>query len=203
MQRTRNFATICYPENISYGEIREILTLFHVPAFISPLHNYDININNEQKKEHYHIMIMFDSVKTSKQAQEIFDAINGVGCEVVKSIRGYARYLCHLDNPEKAQYNIEDVTELNGANYYEIISLSIDRYKDIIDIMDFIDNYDILSFAELFRYCRTFKRDTWFRTITDSSTYVVKEYLKSKKWEYENPYKSKLQLLIDEQEENL
>lgn len=48
---------------------------------------------------------MFDGVKTIEQAKDLFEQIGGVGCEKVNSIRGYARYLCHLDNPEKAQYD--------------------------------------------------------------------------------------------------
>ena len=57
------------------------------------------------KKPHYHVMIMYDSVKTIEQAREVLSAIGGVGVEIVNSVRGYARYLCHLDNPEKYQYD--------------------------------------------------------------------------------------------------
>ena len=102
--RTRNFATIIYEESAPENW-REILSDLLIPCFISPYHDSDINPNGEPKKPHWHVLIMFDSVKTMEQAKEIFDKVGGVGCEKVNSLRGYARYLCHLDNPEKFQYN--------------------------------------------------------------------------------------------------
>ena len=98
-RRTRNFATVVYPES-SILNWREVLQEQFVPCFISPLHDQDVNPTGEAKKPHYHVLIMFDSVKTVEQARDIFLKIGGVGCEIVNSLRGYARYLCHLDNPE-------------------------------------------------------------------------------------------------------
>ena len=43
--------------------------------------------------------------------------IGGVGVEPVKSVRAYARYLCHLDSPDKVCYRTEDVLSLSGADY--------------------------------------------------------------------------------------
>ena len=51
-------------------------------------------------------MIMYDGKKSIEQAKENFDKIGGVGCEIVNSTRGYARYLCHLDNPDKEQLSL-------------------------------------------------------------------------------------------------
>lgn len=193
MSRTRNYATVIYPESMGdYNEFIEKLTQTHIPMILSPLHNQDINPTGEHKKEHFHLMIMYDSVKTYNQAQDLIDIIGGVGCEVINSIRGYARYLCHLDNPEKAQYNIENIIELNGANYYDIINLASDKYAMIDEMTNFIDEYEILSFAEFYRFCRDYRKQTWYKIITDNSTYVIKEYLKSKKWEKETTYKSRL-----------
>lgn len=178
--RTRNYATIVYPESAP-EDWQQILAEQFVPAFISPLHDNDINPGGEKKKDHYHVIIMFDGVKTIEQAKEIFDLIGGVGCEVVKSLRGYARYLCHLDNPEKAQYDPEAVRCLCGADFVSVCSLVIDKYKAIDEIMDFCDDNNILSYRDLLRYCRKERRD-WFRVLCDNGSYVVLEYLKSAKW---------------------
>ena len=67
-----------YPESAP-EDWREKLTAQFVPAFISPLHDSDLNPTGEQKKAHYHVIIMFDSVKTVEQAKEIFALIGGVG----------------------------------------------------------------------------------------------------------------------------
>ena len=102
--RARNYACVVYPDSAPTNW-QDILSGHCVPAFISPLHDKDFNVTGEPKKPHYHVVLMFDGKKSVNQVTEIFQSFGGVGCEVVKSIRGYSRYLCHLDNPEKAQYN--------------------------------------------------------------------------------------------------
>jgi hypothetical protein len=184
--RTRNFATIVYTDSAPENW-QEILAGQFIPAFISPLHDKDINPTGEPKKAHYHVMLMFEGVKTIDQAKEIFDKISGVGCEVVNSVRGYARYLCHLDNPEKAQYKQEDVRALCGADYMHSIGLVTDKYKAIGEMMDYCEEYDIVSYSELLTYCRN-ERFDWFRVLCDSGTIVIKEYLKSRSWTKEKGY---------------
>lgn len=184
--RTRNFGCIVYPESAPESWM-EILKEKFVPAFISPLHNNDVDPQGQPKKEHYHVVLMFDSIKTIEQAKVIFDDIGGIGCEVVNSIRGYARYLCHLDNPEKAQYSVSDVISFCGADYHGVIGLATDKYKAIGDIIDFCELNNILSYSELLVYCRMNRYD-WFRVLCDNGTYVVKEYLKSRQWSINKDY---------------
>lgn len=176
-KRTRNYATVVYPESAP-DDWQEILSQQFIPSFISPLHDRDINPGGEPKKPHYHVLLMYDSTKTVEQAREVFDLIGGVGCEKVQSIRGYARYLCHLDNPEKAQYSEEDVRALCGADYIGIIGLILDRYKAIGEIIDWCKDNEVWSYADLLEYCRS-ERFDWFRILCDSGTYVIKEYLKA------------------------
>ena len=178
--RTRNFATVVYPE--SAPELwQDILNECFVPAFISPLHEYDVNPTGEVKKPHYHVIIMFDSTKTNEQACEIFNKIGGVGCERVQSIRGYARYLCHLDNPEKHQYRVEDVRSFCGADYTGTIGLATDKYKAIGEIIDYCTDNNVTSYSDLLIYARNEHFD-WFRVLCDNGTVVVKEFLKSLDW---------------------
>lgn len=180
VRKTRNYATIVYPESAA-DNWQEILAEMFIPAFISPLHDKDINPTGEAKKPHYHVLIMFDGPKTIDNAKAVFEQIKGVGCDAVNSLRGYARYLCHLDNPEKAQYKQEDVRCLCGADYPSAIGLSTDKYKAIGEMMEFCDEYTIYSYADLLRYCRNERYD-WFRVLCDNGTMVMKEYLKSAEW---------------------
>ena len=179
-KRTRNYAAVVYPDSAPENW-QDLLASQFVPAFISPLHDKDINPGGESKKPHFHVMIMFDNVKTREQAQEVFSLIGGVGCEVVNSLRGYARYLCHLDNPEKAQYEPETVRALCGADYVSVIGLVTDKYKAISEIIDFCVEQDIYSFSRLLEYCRN-ERFDWFRVLCDNGTIVVEKYLKSRSW---------------------
>ncbi len=175
--RTRNFACVVYPESAPEGWKSTLADQF-VPAFISPLHDCDINPGGESKKEHYHVMIMFDSVKTTEQAKAIFEKIGGVGCEIVQSLRGYARYLCHLDNPEKTQYNVDDVTAFAGADYVGTIGLALDKYKALKEMLEFCQSNCITSYAKLLEYSMESRFD-WFRVLADSGSYLIRSYLKS------------------------
>jgi len=182
--RTRNFATVIYPES-AVDNWQQILSDYHVPCFISPLHDKDLNVTGEQKKEHYHVMIMFDGLKTTDQALEIINSIGGVGCEKIGVLRGYARYLCHLDNPDKYQYPIDQVINLSGACYVDIIGLSSDKYVAIGDMIDFCLSDNIFSYSDLLIYSRLHRQD-WFRVLCDSGTMVMREFLKSRTWTEKN-----------------
>ena len=178
--RFRNFATVVYPDSAPENW-QETLAGQFIPAFISPLHDKDKNPTGESKKPHYHVMLIFDGKKSKDQAKAVFDQIGGVGCEVVNSIRGYARYLCHLDNPEKAQYNPEDVRSLCGADYNHTIGLAIDKYKAIREMMAHCREYNIFSYSDLMDYCAE-ERPDWFRVLCDNGTLVMTNYLKSLSW---------------------
>lgn len=180
IKRTRNYATVVYPESAKENW-QSILAEQFIPAFISPLHDNDVNPTGEPKKPHYHVIIMFDSVKTVEQAREVFDLIGGVGVEVVKSIRGYARYLCHLDNPEKAQYDTSKVRSICGADYMSTIGLAIDKYIAISEMEEFCDKYNVVSFYALSKYARSHRQD-WHRVLCDCATVYMREYLQSKQW---------------------
>lgn len=182
--RTRNYATVVYPESAP-DNWQNILAEQMVPSFISPLHDKDFNPDGEPKKAHFHVMIMFDGPKTREQAEEIFNLIGGVGCEIVKSLRGYARYLCHLDNPDKYQYDAADVKTICGADYIGVIGLAIDKFKAVHEMMDFCEKYNVDSFYLLANYAREHRSD-WSRVLMESATLVMREWLKSRRWSKEN-----------------
>lgn len=178
--RTRNYATVVYPESAPENWM-DLLADQFVPAFISPLHDQDINSDGEPKKPHYHVMIMFDGPKSVDQVKTIFDQIGGVGLEIVKVLRSYARYLCHMDNPDKHQYSTSDIRALGGADYHSVIGLAIDKYIAIGEMIDFCEQNDIVSYRQLLVWSRDNKFE-WFRVLCDSATLVMKEYLKAKQW---------------------
>lgn len=178
--RTRNFSCFVYPDSAAENW-QVILSEQFVPAFISPLHDMDVNPDGEIKKPHWHVLIMYDSTKTKEQAEALISLISGVGCEVIQSLRGYARYLCHLDNPEKHQYSQEDLRALCGADYNSAIGLPTDKYKAISEMLDYCESNNVFSYSELIIYSRINRFD-WFRVLCDNGTMVVKEYLKSRSW---------------------
>lgn len=183
--RVRNFATVVYPESAP-KDWQEILSRHCVPAFISPLHDRDVNPTGEPKKPHYHVVLMFEGKKSIEQVKEIFNTISGVGCEVVKSLRGYARYLCHLDNPEKAQYEPADVRCI-ASDYIGTIGLAIDKYVALGEMQDFCEQYNVVSFYALAKYARGHRPD-WHRILCDCGSVFMREYLQSRKWSTEQGF---------------
>lgn len=182
--RTRNWATVVYPDSAPENW-RDILSELHVPVLISPLHDKDVNPDGSEKKAHWHVLLMFEGVKSLSQIEEIFSKIGGVGHEYVNSIRGYARYLCHMDNPEKAQYSAEQVIALGGADLFSIINLPTDKFAAIREMKDFVNENNIVSYADLFDYACDNRQD-WFRCLCENGTYVMKEYIKGHAWRVNN-----------------
>lgn len=188
--RYRNFATVVYPDSVNTPEHwLSILEEFHVPVFVSPFHDKDFNVTGEPKKPHYHVMIMFEGKKSTDQIRELFDQVGGVGCETVNSLRGYARYLCHLDNPDKHQYSVDGVVALSGADFFECIGLPSDKYDIIGQMIDYCTSEYVFAYAALLRYAREYRED-WFRVLCDSGTLVMREYLKSWRWEFDQQKQS-------------
>lgn len=72
-------------------------------------------IVGQKKKPHYHVIVKFDYSMTPSQALNklaIEDSISYI--EPINSEKGYIRYLCHLDDPDKAQYPESGVISLGG-----------------------------------------------------------------------------------------
>ena len=177
----RNWACVVYPDSAP-SNWREILYNHRCIGFISPFHEFDINPDGEPKKPHYHVQVMFEGNKSFDQMKELFESFGGVGAERIDSLRGYTRYLCHLDNPEKYQYDLDDVVSFGGADLYAIINTSSSKYNAIREMMFFVNENVITSYAELLEYASVHRYE-WFRALCDNSTVVMTQYIKTKCWE--------------------
>lgn len=184
--RKRNFVFVVARESAP-EDWREILSEEHVPAFISPLHDKDVNADGEAKFAHWHVMLMFKGKKTIEQVKEIAHKVGAVNdyVQVCQDVRGYARYLCHLDNPEKHQYSTADVTAMGGADYLSVIGSAADTDTALGEMMDFCISNGCYSFYRLSIYARN-NRPDWFRVITSSRTVFLTAWLKSMQWEINN-----------------
>lgn len=175
--RARNFATVVYLESAPSNWL-EVIQELKIPVFVSPYHYKDINPNGEPKKPHYHVLLMFEGKKSDEQVRDIIAEFGGVGLEYVQSLRGYARYLCHMDNPEKAQYLPDDVLQYGGADYHHICELAVDRYNAIDEMLDWCIENKTNRYIDLLMYARVNRRE-WFSILCDSGTIVMREALRS------------------------
>lgn len=197
-QRARSYATIVYPDSAP-ADWMEKLEELHVPCLISPLHDKDINPDGTPKKPHFHVLLLFESVKSPQQVKEMLKKVKSVGCEKVNSVRGYTRYLCHLDNPEKHQYDPAGVQSLSGADYQSTVELASDRRETSREIISFCREYGIISFSSLIEYADAYRED-WLVYLSKSG-WLVKEYLKSKAWSIEHGVDVDIKKMLDERME--
>lgn len=175
--RSSRWATIVYPESCP-DDFVGILKDYHVQFLVSPQHTMDVDKDGKLKKAHYHVMLFFDSLKSTKQVKEIFDSIKGVGCEKVASATSYARYLCHLDETDKYIYDIKDVTAY-GIDYQECIKTPESKYEGVSGVLDYCFDNDIMSFSKLLVALRK-EKSHLFKTVVDNP-YLIKCFLSSLK----------------------
>lgn len=174
--RNLRWTTIVYPESAS-SNFLDVLKDFHVPFLLSPLHDKDVDGDGVIKKSHYHLVLYFDSLKSSAQAQVIFDAIGGVGCQSVQSPVSYARYLIHADDPDKYQYSAEDVVAY-GLDYLQCsLDEKSQKYLGISDVITYVIENNIESFSRLLIVTSQLNRHI-FEVVCDNA-YLVKSFMSS------------------------
>lgn len=183
--RTRNWTILVYPDSAP-DNWREIVASLHVPTFISPIHDKDISADGTAKKPHYHVVFVFKGKKSAAQIQEISDRLSGVRVDwehcAVGDLSGMVRYLVHFDDADKHQYAVEDIDALSGADVLAHFSGAADVDDCVGEMMDWLAEQGITSFAALARYARTYRKD-WFRVLTGKRTVFMAQYCKSLKWE--------------------
>lgn len=167
----------------TYAELCQKLTDKHIAGHLSPMHIRDLLPDLNIKKPHWHLLVIYESKKNFEtQVKPFFDELGGVGREEVGSLRGYARYLLHLDNPEKAQYEQQDITSFGGADYETTIHLPGDTMKAFNDIKAFINREGIIGYADLVDRLEVTSPELELVAVMKMA-YPIKQYLKSKTWE--------------------
>ena len=149
-KRTRLLAFIIYPESADPQWIEKLQNL-HVPGFISPMHTQEVNEDGEILKDHYHVFLMFEGVKSQEQFDDIKKLVGGVGQENVSSKIGYARYLCHLDEDPniKKHYDPNDVIELGGADYLDTINTAKNKRAMIREMIIYVRSNNVIHYTDL------------------------------------------------------
>lgn len=179
--RTRNWTFVVYPESMPDNWLA-IIDDWHVPYLVSPLHDKDVNPDGSVKKAHYHVLLMFQGLKTFKQISELIAPLNGPIPQICQSSKGMARYLAHLDNPEKYQYKVEDIIAGAGADLNELLKpTSYDRYTMIREMIAFVQDNGITEFEEMVIYAMENRFDSWFPLLCDNSAYIISSVISSKR----------------------
>lgn len=172
----RTFACLLYPESMPEDVWTQIDEL-HLPIAVSPLHDKDVlEDSGELKKPHYHLMVCLSGKKTQKAMSEIFRSFGGVGCEVVLDRKGYMRYLCHLDNDDKAKYDTDEIKVFGGLS----LDLKADGSRGVFEMVKelqcVISTYEIMNTRDLV-FCLIENNKPDLLAYVQDHAYFVKSFL--------------------------
>ena len=184
-KRSMYWVTEFYPDSLDFETVVDRIQNLHISAFISPLHDKDVNPTGEPKKPHYHVVLNCDSQKSYQQVKEYVDYIGSVGCFYCTTFRGYSRYLCHLDNPEKYQYDINDVFQIGDTNYFDVISSASDLIQLMGEICEFCYNFEIFDFSYIVLWSYHHNKLDWLQTLRNQALFF-RTYLQSLKYSYDS-----------------
>lgn len=197
--RGRVFAAILWQESAPENW-RQIVQDMHVCCAVSPLHDRDVydedgepdeagnpsHKEGDPKKPHWHLMWMFDGKKSVKQVLKMAAKLGIHWVEMVDSLRGYSRYLCHLDEPQegvahpKFVYPISEIQLFCGASIDLSKALSGEELKRVrAEVLDWIRATACTEYADLVDHAMDYEPD-WLEYVCNKTTFLT-GYLGSKR----------------------
>ena len=183
--KKRNWAFVVYPESAP-KDWRDQLRTRGVVGAISPLHDRDLDPNGEPKKAHWHVMVTYDGPTAEGVVAGLSELCNGTKPIPLEQIRGYYRYLTHMDNPEKAQYDPADIETINGFNIYNFVELTRSEVNRIVaEIQTLIRGMDILEYSDLLDYLQDAEMREEY-DVAISHTLLFNAYIKSRRYKREH-----------------
>lgn len=180
--RSRVWSFLIYPDSAP-EDFKKLFSELALCGALSPLHDKDKNDDDTMKKAHYHCLLQFDGKKSQKQVQEISDRFSGVLPVKVLSLNGSTRYLTHMDDADKAQYNASDVYVFGGFDYERHTARTLKRDTDALrsDVIKYIINEDIVEYADLVENLLISGDVEFLDYVTDKSNYWLIQYIASRR----------------------
>lgn len=180
--RSRNWTFIVYPESV-IADWRSYLDDMHIPWIESPLHSKDTNADGQLKKTHIHVLLLFSGKKSYEQIKEITDSLNCPIPQICHDARSLTRYFAHLDNPEKWQYNVNDIVGHGGADPIEYLDLLKSKLTVVLkEIFEFCGDNGMIEYSDFIEYCIYHDKQDWFKVATQYSTLALNTYFASARY---------------------
>lgn len=185
--KKRNWAFVMYPESMP-DNWKEIFGLSGLQIAVSPLHDKDLNADAEEKKPHYHVIVVYGNTTTYNNVLHFTKQLNATIPQALESVRGYYRYFTHKDNPEKHQYDEKDIQTFGGFDILEFVELTKTEVNKLISELTYIirDN-DIFEYSDLIFYCLDNQLNDYFAVASNHTLYFCNllNSLRNKKKEKE------------------
>lgn len=136
--KSRTLAIVLYPES-QQSAIDSIRKNY---SYVGMLHDRDTDSNGELKKAHWHFIVRFKQARwSSGLAAEL-----GIDdhFESVKNMDGALRYLSHMDDPDKFQYDPSSASFSADMSvvYRKAIDDSVTEDERVLSIVQFIESYE-------------------------------------------------------------
>lgn len=182
--KNRHWTFVMYPDSLPENYL-EILQQTGLEVAISPLHNKDLDQEKELKKSHYHVLLCFPGPTTYKKVLSITSKLNATVPQRVLSVKGIYRYFTHKDNPEKYQYDEQEIVCLNGFDSENFVAMTTSQIKMIVreltniilnqNILEYVDLIDFLITNEMFDFLDVASSKTiYFNTLISSLRNKIK-----------------------------
>lgn len=178
--KKRNWAFVVYPESAPADWIEQ-LRKTGLQCAISPLHDKDINPTGDSKKPHWHVIACYSGPTSYNVVKRLTDSFNAPIPQALEQVRGYYRYLTHKDNPEKAQYNEDNITTINGFNITDFVELSKSEVLDIKKrLQQIIRELNITEYSDFMDYLADNEMSVEYE-VASNNTYFFDRYIASKR----------------------
>lgn len=178
--KKRNWAFVLYPESAP-ADWMQRLQLTGLQCAVSPLHDCDLNPTGEPKKAHYHIILCYSGPTSYNVVKQLTDSLNQPIPQSLEQVRGYYRYLTHKDNPEKAQYDENDIQTINGFNIADYVELSKSEVNEIkTKLQQLIRDLNLLEYCDFMDYLLDNELKLEY-DVASCNTYFFEKYISSRR----------------------
>lgn len=176
---------------------KEKLIDTHMRFCISPFHDkdvwsqLDIKKHPEREKEiiqnlgmpkkaHFHIMFHCDQNTTYKTMKDITEELDLPLPQICRSPYGMYRYFCHQDNPEKHQYDMNEITHFNGSDPsdYLMEMSKLEKQKIILDLINLQQAKGYTLMGDFLLHIQDHFADPRYTWIALTNLSIFKEILK-------------------------
>ena len=183
--KKRYWTFVLYPESAP-EDWKDILQRTGLEIAISPLHDKDKDPNNESKKPHYHVILCYEGPTTGGAVKKLTDSLEQPIPLPIDSVRGLYRYFTHKDNPDKFQYNEQDIVVLNGFNILDYANLSSsDKTRIKLELTRFIKENGLSEYSDFMDEVIGLNKPDYF-FIASTNTVYFNAYLTSVRYKAGN-----------------
>lgn len=173
-KRYRNFMILLYPEWENFKDIlQDIKGSFKRYAYIKHIPEA------EEKKEHFHLILSLDNPRTIESLSKRVGVPKNL-IQSIKGLRGSCRYLVHIDNEDKYQYDLTQVIVSNAFKdtFFKSFDDLMSESEIIENIFSFIDDNKnmppVLLEVELVKFVNDNNFNTIFKRYYNSiCKYIV------------------------------